>query len=202
MKVQHATLYRSMLHSGPANQYIEKCAAGRSLANASDSFSPGLNECYLFIKIKNTMSNRAVPHSTGQFAGQKAKQCLQHHEFHECTNSVQHKSWSAVGLERQIEAAGNNIAAGICRCMGNVQPGAKFFAGAQDSFAGTHFVAEGGFGLVHLSCYMGGGLAQTGLYPGQLVALKTLRVRWLVSPTVCVYGRAAIKIPRSASALQ
>ena len=85
--------------------------------------------------------------------------------------------------------------------MDDLQTGAEIFAGAQGSFAGTHFVAEGGFGVVHLSCYMGDDLVQTGLYPGQLVALKTLRVRWLVSLADCFYRLAAITFACSASAL-
>lgn len=39
------------------------------------------------------------------------------------------------------------------------------------------YVAEGGFGRVDLACYVGNGHAETGLYPTQMVALKTLRVR-------------------------
>ena len=112
------------------------------------------------------------------------------------------KPESAAGLERQIEAAEDDPAAGLCRCMDDVQIGAEIFAGAQDSFAGTQFVAEGGFGLVHLGCYIGRGLAQTGLYPGQLGARKTLRVRGLVSSTDRFYGLAAITFGCTASALQ
>lgn len=62
-----------MLLSGHTIQLDERYAAVHCLANVPDIFSPGSNECYISIQIKNIRSTRAVPSPTGQFAEQKSQ---------------------------------------------------------------------------------------------------------------------------------